>query len=563
MRRVVYAAVAVFGVAIMTAAVRNDFGLGRNIELLVNLFRELDVFYVDSLDVDDVMQRAADGMVSGLDPYTEYLSEKEMSQFMVMSTGKYGGVGSLIRKKGDYVVFVEPYRGYPADRAGIRIGDLLLEIDGESAKDLSVEEVSDRLKGDPGTTVRLKVRKLIGGDDVDLTLVRERVSLPGVPYSGWVTDSIAYISHSDFTEGCGDEMRNAVMRFKESGRLRGLILDYRNNGGGVVQEAVDILSMFLPKGTEVLELKGRQPSSNMTYVTEKEPIDTSLPIVVLTNSGTASAAEIVSGALQDMDRAVLLGRRTFGKGLVQETRPLGFNSYLKVTTAKYYMPSGRCIQAIDYAHRNEDGSVGYVPDSLIREFRTAGGRKVYDGGGIMPDIVTEAEYASHFAMLVYALGYIDDFADDYVRKNDARLQGLDPKSFSITDEDYAAFMDFMEDKEVDYRSQTRVYLDRLRDAAEQELYDSTFISQIERMGGQLKDDKRSNLERYRDELTDAINGRIIMSYAYSDGVAEYNMQRDADLDRAIEVLNDPAEYRRILTEQDTRRTVEAEPENEE
>ncbi len=553
-KRAAIGAAAVAGTVMLTAAVKDDFGVGRNMELLINMFRDLSTYYVDGVDPDRVMQDAAAGMVSSLDPYTEYLPEEEMKKCSLLTTGKYGGVGCLIRKKDDYVRFAQPYKGYPADRAGIRIGDRILEIDGEPAKGFSTEEVSNRLKGDPGTSVRLKVGRLLDDSEFEVTLQRERISISGVPYYGWAADGIGYIEHNDFSEDCSSDMRRAVMQLRESGDLRGLVIDLRGNGGGIVQEAVKILSMFLPKGTEVLSMKGRQESSDAVFRTEQEPIDVDLPIVVLTDSGTASAAEIVSGALQDKDRAVLLGRRTFGKGLVQSTLPLGYNAYLKVTTAKYYMPSGRCIQAIDYAHRNDDGSVGNVPDSLVREFRTAAGRKVYDGGGIMPDVLRKAEYASRFAVTVYAMGFIDDFADEYVKRNDERLRSLDPTTFSISDSDYDDFVDFMADKKIEYRSQSSQFAEQLRQAAERELFDSTVVADIARLEKSLRDDNRTNLLRYRDELRDAINSQVILHYAYSDGVTKYNLLRDKDVQAAIKLLEDEAEYRRILAEQDTARS---------
>lgn len=553
LRRVGVVAAVVAGAVVLMASTRNDFALGRNIEVLINMMRELHVFYVDETDPNELMHNAAAGMTSELDPYTTYMSEKEVEEFEMMTTGKYGGVGSLIRQKGDYVRFAEPYKGCPADRAGIKIGDRILEIDGESAKGMTVEQVSNRLKGDPETEVRLKVARLVDDSVMNLTLRRERISISGVPYAGWLNDSIGYIAHDDFSEGCAADLRRELMKMRETGRLRGLVLDYRGNGGGIVQEAIEILSMFLPKGTKVLEMKGRTAEMSHIYRTDKEPIDVELPIVVLTNSGSASAAEIVAGALQDMDRAVLMGRRTFGKGLVQSTRPVGYGDYLKVTTAKYYMPSGRCIQAIDYAHRNEDGSVDYVPDSLIREFATQGGRKVYDGGGVMPDVVREAEYATRFVMTLYAEGHIEDFADDYAKEHDRRLQAMNPATFSISDEDFEDFVEMMRDRKTSYRSQSSQYADVVRRAAEQENHDSTVLADIRRLEATLKGDMESNLRRHREELFDAINTQIILRYCYSAGVSQYNLQDDRDAAAAVELLGNKAEYQRILREQDTER----------
>lgn len=553
LRRVGAVMGAVAVAVVLMASARNDFALGRNIEVLINMMRELHVLYVDETDPAELMKNAAEGMTSTLDPYTAYMPEKEVAEFEMMTTGKYGGVGSLIRQKGDYVRFAEPYKGRPADRAGIKIGDRILEIDGVSAKGMTVDQVSNRLKGDPETEVRLKVARLVDDSVMNLTLRRERISISGVPYAGWLNDSIGYIAHADFSEGCAADLRRELMKMRETGHLRGLVLDYRGNGGGIVQEAVEILSMFLPKGTKVLEMKGRTEEMSHVYRTDKEPIDVELPIVVLTNSGSASAAEIVAGALQDMDRAVLMGRRTFGKGLVQSTRAVGYGDYLKVTTAKYYMPSGRCIQAIDYAHRNEDGSVDYVPDSLIREFTTRGGRKVYDGGGVMPDVVREAEYATRFVLTLYAEGHIEDFADEYAKEYDARLQTMDPATFTISDTDFERFVEMMRDRKTSYRSQSSQYADVVRRAAEQERHDSTVLADIRRLERALEGDMESNLRRHRAELMDAINTQIILRYRYSEGVSIYNLQDDRDAAAAVDLLSNTAEYQRILREQDTAR----------
>ena len=320
----------------------NDFGLGRNMELLVNMMRELSLFYVDEVDPDQLMQDAAEGMTRNLDPYTEFLPEEQMSNFDLLTTGKYGGIGSMIRKKGDYVIFAQPYEGSPADRAGIRIGDKILSIEGEDTKGWDPAQISSALKGTPNTTVRIVIERLIGGGHDTLTLTRERVAIPSVPYAGFVAKGIGYIQHSDFTEGSYEEMRTAIEKLRTQDTLRGLILDYRGNGGGILQEAVKIVSMFVPKGTEVVRTKGRAATQENVFRTANDPILPDLPLAVLINGNSASAAEIVAGSLQDLDRAVLIGQKSFGKGLVQTTRPLGYNTLLKLTTAKYYIPSATC-----------------------------------------------------------------------------------------------------------------------------------------------------------------------------------------------------------------------------
>ena len=430
----------------------------------------------------------------------------------------------------------------------LKIGDKILAIDGKDAKGFTTEQVSSRLKGDPGSKVRVTVEHLTGGTET-VTLQRERIAIPGVPYAGWVDEGIGYIRHSDFTEGCYEDMRAAIERLRSEGELKGLILDYRSNGGGIMQEAVKILGMFVPKGTEVVSTKGRTEDSRRVYRTESEPILPDLPLAVLINGNSASASEIVTGALQDLDRAVIIGQRSYGKGLVQTPRPLGYNAMLKLTTAKYYIPSGRCIQAIDYSH-SQEGTVRSVPDSLISEYTTRAGRKVYDGGGIMPDIRTEPEYISRFAMTLYALGFIEDFGDEYVRRHPG--QQIDIRTFSITDGDYAEFAEFMKDKEVPYESDTRRALKKLREAAKTDRFEEV-EQQIAAIDSTLRDDTATNLETYRKEIVESINNDIVLRHGYSEGVIEHSLPDDGDVLKAIEILGNRQEYARIVTEQDTPR----------
>ena len=547
-RYLLIAAAAVAAAGLMTFAARNDFGLGRNMEITVNMMRELSLNYVDPVDPDKLMEGAAAGMVNDLDPYTEYIPEEGMQDFELLTTGKYGGIGSLIRQKDDYVRIAQPYEGSPADKAGLKIGDKILSIDGKEAKGFTTEQVSSRLKGEPGSKVKVTVEHLDGTQQT-ATIRRERIAIPGVPYAGWVADGIGYIRHSDFTEGCYEELRAAIEDLRREGDLKGLVLDYRSNGGGIMQEAIKILGMFVPKGTEVLSTKGRSEASKQTFRTDSEPILPDLPLAVLVNGNSASAAEIVAGALQDLDRAVLIGQRSFGKGLVQATRPLGYNTMLKLTTAKYYIPSGRCIQAIDYSH-SQEGSVRAVPDSLISEFTTRAGRKVYDGGGVMPDIATDPEYISRFALTLYALGFIEDFGDEYTRRNPGRQ--IDIRTFSITDKDYADFAEFMQDKKVPYESDTRRALKALKKAAEDDRF-ADLKNKFEQVEAELKDDTQTNLETYRTQVVETINNDIVMRHGYQAGVIEHSLSGDKEVKKAVEVLGDPAEYARITREQDTKR----------
>ncbi|MDE5691579.1 MAG: S41 family peptidase [Alistipes sp.] len=547
-RYLLTAATAVAAAGLLTFGSRNDFGLGRNMEIAVNMMRELSVGYVDPVDPDKLMLGAAQGMVRDLDPYTEFIPAEEMSDFELMTTGKYGGIGSLIRKKGDRVVIAQPYKGSPADRAGLKIGDRILAIDGKDAQGFSTEQVSAALKGDPGTKVKISVEHLDGTQQT-FVLTRERIAIPSVPYAGWVADSIGYLRHSDFTEGSYEELRAAIERLRQERPLGGLILDYRSNGGGILQEAVKILSLFVPKGTEVVSTKGRTERSKQTYRTASEPAFPDLPLVVLINGSTASAAEIVAGALQDLDRAVLIGQRSFGKGLVQSTRPLGYNAMLKLTTAKYYIPSGRCIQAIDYSH-SQEGAVSAVPDSLVSEFATRAGRKVYDGGGIMPDLPAELEYISRFAATLYALGFIDDFGDEYMRRHPEAPADL--TAFSISDADYDDFRKFMQDKQVPYESDSRRALRQLRDAAKADRFDAVG-QQIAAIEERLHDDTQANIETYRKEIERSINSDIILRHGYTQGVIARSLPDDKEVRQAVALLGDPQEYARILSEQDTRR----------
>ena len=546
-----YGLVALVAAAVATGvwATRDDFGLGRNIEIMVNLMRELSLQYVDEVSSDKLMKDGAMGMVRNLDPYTEFMSEQEMSDFEVKATGKYGGIGATIRMKRDSsgVVIAQPYKGSPSDLAGLKIGDKFVSIDGEDATRFNSEQVSSRLKGTPGTKVKLAIRRVMTGKVEEMEITRARIVIPGVPYAGFVSDGIGYIRHDDFTDGCYDDMRAEVERLRSAGELKGLILDYRDNGGGSVAEAVKILSMFVPKGSQVLTMKGRSGNSLRNYATESNPVLGDVPIVALINGNTASASEIVCGAMQDMDRAVLIGQRSYGKGLVQTMVPLGYNAYAKVTTAKYYIPSGRCVQRINYSHSG--GKDENVPDSLINEFRTAAGRKVYDGKGLMPDIKVETEYISSFAIMLYNLGYIEDFLDEYVRRNPSLK--VENGKFSITDADYEDFVKFMADKDVPYESQTRMALELLQRKAKEERYDSNFAEDLKQIESKLKDQKADNLRTYRKEIMDLINGDVVLRHNYYAGVVEHNLVGDSAVIKAVELLRDGARYRKILAEQDT------------
>ena len=526
---------------------KRDFDLGSKIEILANMMRELECGYVEEVSADELLKAAARGMLLVSDPYTEYLSEEAMEDFEVMTTGRYGGVGSLIRKKGDYIIFAQPYKGSPSDVAGVKIGDKILAIGDEDMRGATASDVSSRLRGEAGTDIRVVIERNISGAIDTLSIRRERITVPSVNYAGMLRDGVGYISHNDFIEGSYDEMRRAVESLMAQGELKGLVLDYRSNGGGVMQEAVDIASLFVPRGEQIVSIMGRDSSSLTHYNTRYAPIAEDIPIVVLVSGSSASASEILAGALQDLDRAVVMGSRTYGKGLVQGTRYLGYNTYLKYTTAKYYIPSGRCIQSRNYASMRNDGVATEVPDSLISEFTTRGGRRVYDGGGIVPDVKIAPEYVSRFAIALYTQGFIEDWADEYMRKHHA--EPIDINTFSITDEDYEEFCRFVADKDISYESETRKALKALEAAAEKELYSENMDEALEMLKGLVHDDNMSNLKRYRRDIVEALNGDIILRYAYNSGVLQHSAATDSSVAQAVELLLNREEYERILSQQ--------------
>jgi carboxyl-terminal processing protease len=527
-------------------ATRNDAKLGRNMEIMVNLMHALSTQYVDAVDADEMMLNGANGIVSKLDPYTTFVPEKDMPNFEVMMSGRYGGIGSLIRKKGDYVIIAEPYKGSPADESGLKIGDKIVAINGKDMRGAKVEDISKLLRGEPNTVVTVTVERLLTGEHEELKIRRRRIALPSVTYAGYVAEGVGYIRHADFTDKCYNEMREAILRLQKEGELKSLILDYRNNGGGVLHSAVQILSLFLPKGTMVVETRGRDGKSHKLY-TEYEPLLPKTPITVLINGNSASAAEIVAGAIQDLDRGVLIGQRSFGKGLVQSTASLGYNTLVKLTVGKYYIPSGRCIQAVNYS---TDGRAEIVADSLIKEFKTAGGRKVYDGGGIMPDKRMKAEYISTFAATLVLMGTIEDYGDEYIKKNHSKQ--IDVKNFSITEEDYADFIDMVMEREIPYKSESRSALEKLREALKKER-NTSLDEALSAIDKGLKDDKRSNLDTFRREIIEQINQNIVLRYAYAEGVIANTLKSDKEVLEAVKLLADTEAYKHIVTKQDTER----------
>jgi len=521
-----------------------DFNAGKSIDLFHQVLREVAVFYVDTVQIGDLVDVGIVSMLEQLDPYTELIPEEANESIEMMTTGSYGGVGALITKtRNGVVVFSEPYENYPAAKAGITPGDEIVEIDGVPTAGRSSDECSHAMKGKPGTEVRFKIKKIKTGETVDLVLSRERIHLSDIAYYGMVSDGVGYIRIAGFTQGGGQDLRRAFLELKNSGTLSGLILDLRGNGGGLLEEAVNMLGLFLQRGTEVVSAKGRYAQQDIVYKTKEDPLDIAIPIAVLVNRGSASSSEILAGAIQDLDRGVVVGTRTFGKGLVQSIRPLNYNAKLKITTAKYYTPSGRCVQAIDYSQRNEDGSVGVIPDSLIKEFTTHNGRSVYDGGGIAPDEKVEANGYSRIAIELISKNLIWDYAVQFLISHDHIAA---PEQFALTDDEYKDFIHFMEQQEFDSRSATQVVLEQLLATAKREGYHTEFINQLDEIKNSTNGSKENDLLRHQTEIKRLLEEEICMVYYYQKGRIRSILRYDTQLNRAIEIVSDHQKYKDLL-----------------
>ena len=521
------------------------FELTRNLDIFNSLFKELDLYYVDTIQAEKIITDGINAMLSRLDPYTTYIPEKEREDFDTMTTGEYGGIGSLIQKRDGQVIISEPYEGMPAQLADLRPGDAILDIDGESMVGKEVDQVSAKLRGEPGSKIVITVQRDGEAQPLVKEVKRQKILMNAVPYYGMLNDSIGYICLSSFTDKAAREVREALLDLKKNPHLAGLVLDLRTNPGGILEDAVQIINYFVPKGVEVLATKGKVKNWDRTYTTSQEPIDTTLPLAVLVSSGSASASEIVSGALQDLDRAVIIGERTFGKGLVQTTRPVSYNGMVKVTTAKYYIPSGRCIQAIDYSNRNADGSVGRIPDSLTHVFKTAIGRPVRDGGGVMPDFqVADTEVSNLLIALVRDM-LLFDYANQYAA---AHPEGIgDVHTYVLSDSTYADFKRFVKSKDFTYDRRSDRVLQELRKIADYEGYSDQASAEFDALEKKLSHDLDRDLDTFRPEIAQMLSQEIVRRYYYQKGEIIQILKRDADLDKALEVLGNPAEYQRVLS----------------
>lgn len=522
----------------------HNFELSKQLNIFNTLVKEIDLFYVDTIMPEKVIKEGIDAMLSKLDPYTTYYNEEGSNELKMMITGKYAGIGSLIRfhEKENTTVIAEPYDNMPAAKAGLQIGDLIQSINGVSVIGMSSDSVSNMLRGEAGTKLSIVVKRPGEKELVTIKLVRENIALPALPYYGIVRDSIGYLQLESFTDGCSKEMRRAIIDLKNKG-AHSYIIDLRSNGGGSLMEAIEIVNLFVPKGLNIVETKGKIKRSNEIYKTTREPIDTVSPLIVLVDGQTASAAEIVSGSLQDLDRAVIIGTRTYGKGLVQVTRELPYNGYLKVTTSKYYIPSGRCIQAIDYSHRNADGSVARTPDSLTNVFHTAAGREVRDGGGIQPDIEPKGEKLTTLLFSLVQDMSIFDFATEYKLKHPTIAPA---ETFELSDEDYEAFKNFLKSSGFSYDKESYKSLIKFKKVLELEGYTDATKQEIEKLEKILQHNLDHDLTFFAKDVKRFLSDEIIKRYYSQKGGIVYALRDDTDMEESFKLLADREKYNKIL-----------------
>ncbi|MPL83063.1 hypothetical protein SDC9_29013 [bioreactor metagenome] len=522
----------------------SSFEISKNLDIFATMYKELNNNYVDELNHGELIKTGIDAILDKLDPYTVFISEAEIEDFNFMTTGQYGGIGALIHKQGDFIVISEPYEGSPAMKAGLIHGDRILKVNDKDARGKSVSDVSSVLKGQPGTKLRVLIDRDGEKTPLEKEITRENVSIPNVTHSMMLSDGTGYIKLSGFTQNSGKEFKEAFLKLKEGGNMKGLIIDLRDNGGGLMNEAVNITNLFVKKGELVVSTKGKTPDRNKSYKTFIQPVDTEIPLVVLVNAFSASASEIVAGALQDLDRAVIIGERTFGKGLVQNIIPLSYNTQMKVTVAKYYIPSGRCIQAIDYGHKDSTGRSAKIPDSLINTFKTRSGRLVYDGGGIIPDILTEQPMLSNISMSLISRYLIFDYANKFKREHSSILPAAD---FNITDEIYTEFVGWLQDKDYDYVTRSEKMLSELKKTAESEKYFDELKNEFEMLQSKMMHNKQADLNKFRDEIKSLLRSEIVSRYYAQKGRVEAAVTEDQEIKKAVEVLGNQQTYKTILS----------------
>ena len=539
-----------------TAQKNHNFEVSKNLEIFNNLFKQLDLYYVDTLDADKLVKTATVSMLNTLDPYTEYYPDDERDDLKQMLTGKYAGIGSLIHysKNEDRCIISEPFENMPAAEGGLKAGDVILSIAGKEFGPKGsqntnefTESVSNALRGEPGTSFIVKIQRPGEDKPREIKLTRRAIKTPPISYYGMIAENTGYIYLSSFPEGAATDVRRAVIDLKQKGAKQ-LVLDLRNNGGGSMQEAIDLVNLFIGKGKTVVELKGKIKSANETYKTQREALDPDIPLAVLVNGNTASSSEITAGTLQDYDRAVVIGTRTYGKGLVQQTRPLPYDGVLKLTTSRYYIPSGRCIQAIDYSHRATNGAVNRIPDSLTNVFHTAAGRPVRDGGGIMPDSVVKVDSVANIVLYLNPGMITSDVLFNFVTEYTHRHATIDPpEKFDISDEEYENFKRYAKEHNFTYDRQSVKLLDNLKKVAKFEGYD--VAEDIKALEAKLTHNEDYDFEHWKPEIKKLLNNEIMLRYYYRRGLIRNSLNNDKTLDTALAVLNNPQEYRKMLAPQ--------------
>lgn len=512
---------------------QKNFEIAKNLDIYYTLFRELNAFYVDDINPNNLVKTSIDKMLESLDPYTNYISEADVEDFRFMTTGEYAGIGALISKQKDNIIIAEPYEGFPAQKYGLRAGDIILEVEGKSTSTMTTEDVSNLLKGPAMRPVKIKILRPTDNKTIEVDVVREKISIDAVPYYGMLDNKTAYIRLANFTQDCSEDVKKAYLELKKSHDPDALVLDLRSNPGGLLIESVKIMNLFVPKGTEIVSTRGKVKEWDNTYKALQNPVDTTIRLAVLINRGSASASEIIAGAMQDLDRGLVIGQRSFGKGLVQTTRDLSYNAKLKVTTAKYYIPSGRCIQALDYSSRNEDGSVGAVPDSLVSQFNTRNGRKVFDGGGVVPDIKVAQESLSSLAIELVTRFYIFDFATQYAAKTPSIAQ---PEEFTISDDIFSEFTNFVKQSDFKYESQTEeAYAELVKIAASEKYFDLA-SNEFKALEAKLKPDFDKDIRLFRKEISDLLREEIVSRYYYQKGSVRATLNNDPSILKAVETL---------------------------
>lgn len=522
--------------------VDKDFKIVKCLDIYYTLFRELNLYYVDEIDPEELVGTSIDAMLESLDPYTVFIPESDLDNYKLITTGQYGGIGAMIRKNGNNIVISELMENYPAHKAGIKPGDVIIEINGINIYGKNTSEISELLKGDPKTSIELVLSR--PGETKQLTkqLRRENIVLNNVPYYGMLRNNIGYIKLMNFTSEAHLEVKNALVSLKDQGATA-LILDLRNNPGGLLIEAIDIANLFVDKGQEIVTTKGRVKQWNYSYKTKASAVNTEIPLTVLVNKNSASASEIVAGSLQDLDRAVIIGQKTFGKGLVQSTRQLSYNTQLKLTTAKYYIPSGRCIQAIDYSHKEGDNNKGNISDSLIKEFKTKNGRKVYDAGGILPDILIKKELVNRIILNLYSRNFIFNFVNEYV----AKYNTIDiPSKFTFSESDYKLFINYLKNNNFDYITETEEEFQKLKSVAIKENYWDATKNEFNDLEEKIKHDKIKDLEINKKEIIELLKEEIVGRYYFQKGKIEVSLYGDSYINEAIDVLNNKELYTGIL-----------------